>query len=257
MVLALLVSAVVLFSHPYVLTVLVAAWVMIATIEFLQLLRRAEIVLNRWLMVTLNLMTILSAYLQLLPGLLIVPIAVIFLTAIIARPPLPRIPVYGLFTLIYLGFLPAHLVLLRQFAWCHRYPAGLALFPLGLVWLSDTAAYVIGKVWGRRKLAPFLSPNKTVEGTFAGLITGALVSGLWLPQLPPFNSLPVWLMGLTGIGLSAVSQIGDLFESMFKRAIGVKDSATVLGQHGGFLDRADSQLFAIPAFYYLTLLIGK
>ncbi|MGB9742526.1 MAG: phosphatidate cytidylyltransferase [bacterium] len=255
--LTLLVSGVVLFLHPDVLTLLVAAWVIMATIEFQHLLVRADIVLNRWLLILLNTLTIISAHFNLLPGMLIVPIAIIFIGGILNRHPLPRIPVYNLFTVIYLGFLPAHLILLRQFAWHNKFSPWLVLFPFVLTWLSDTAAYAFGKLLGKRKLAPYLSPNKTVVGAISGLLTGALVSGLWLPRLQPFCLYPVWLLALAGIGLSAVGQLGDLFESIFKRAVGAKDSARTLGPHGGFLDRADSLLFAIPAFYYLTLLVGK
>jgi phosphatidate cytidylyltransferase len=255
--LALLVSAVILFLHPYVLTVLVAAWVLLATGEFLQLLSQSEILLNRWLLIILNLSITAAAYFQLLPGILIVMIAIVFIAATLMRPTLPRIPVYGLFTIIYLGFLPAHLILLRQLAWHHNLSPWLVLFPLVLTWLSDTAAYAVGKLLGKRKLAPYLSPKKTIEGAIAGLFTGVLVSALWLPRLEPFDAQPVWLAALAGIGLSALGQIGDLFESIFKRAVGAKDSATTLGPHGGFLDRADSLLFAIPAFYYLTRLLAK
>jgi|UniRef100_A0A7V3PV00 phosphatidate cytidylyltransferase len=255
--LALLVTGVILFLHPSVLTVLVAFWITMATIEFLQLLNKAGIILNRYLLVGINLLTLIAAYLGLLPEFLIIPIAIVFITAILAQPPLPRIPVYNLFTIIYLGFLPAHLILLRQFAAENHYPSTLVLFPLILTWLSDTAAYAVGKLFGKRKLAPALSPNKTFAGSFAALLISALVSGLCGQKLVPFSSQPFWLTALLGIAISAIGQLGDLFESLFKRAVGVKDSAQTLGQHGGFLDRADSLLFAIPAFYYLTRLVTK
>ncbi|MEN9979232.1 MAG: phosphatidate cytidylyltransferase [candidate division WOR-3 bacterium] len=255
--LALLVSFVILRLHPLVLAVLTGAWSILATLEFLNLLRRAEILLPNWLILMLEVLIMFSAYFQLLPEFLILTIAFLFITPLFFRSPLPRIPVYSLFTVIYLGYLPAHLILLRQFAGEKNYSAWLVLFPLALTWLSDTGAYAVGKILGRKKIAPRISPNKTLEGAIAGLATAAAVSSLWLPKLPPFSSQPFLIAPLTGIFLSAAGQTGDLFESIFKRAVDIKDSGRTLGEHGGFLDRVDSLLFALPAFYYLVLLIAR
>lgn len=258
-ILGLLVSAVILFGNhlPWLLTLFVCAWIALATIEFLNLLSRAEIGLNPLLLVPLNILIILAAHLNLLPGFLIAPIAAVFIAALARGPVLPRIPVYGLFTLIYLGFLPSHLILLRNLSEQKNYSSWLVFFPLILTWVSDTAAYAIGKILGRHKLAPALSPNKTLEGFIAGLFFSGILTALFLPHLNPFTDTPRWCLVIIGIGLSAIGQAGDIFESIFKRAVAVKDSAETLGAHGGFLDRADSLFFAIPAFYYLTILAGK
>ena len=112
---------------------------------------------------------------------------------------------------------------------------------------------VFGKLIGRHKLAPTLSPNKTVEGYVAGLVFSAILSAAYLHFLLPFAARPIWWLAVVGIGLGTVAQAGDLFESMFKRAVGVKDTSAALADHGGFLDRVDSLLFTIPAFYYLVL----
>ncbi len=258
-ILGLIVAGITLFSNhlPWLLTILVCAWTLLATIEFLRLLSRAEIVLNPYLLIPLNILIIIAAHLNLLPGFLIAPIAIVFIAALARTPALPRIPVYGLFTIIYLGFLPSHLILLRNLSSRENYSPWLILFPLILTWVSDTAAYAIGKIFGRHKLAPALSPNKTLEGFIAGLLFSALLAALWLVYLKPFTGAPRWWLAVIGIGLSAIGQAGDLFESLFKRAVAVKDSAETLGAHGGFLDRADSLLFTIPAFYYLAILTGK
>ncbi|MEO0080191.1 MAG: phosphatidate cytidylyltransferase [candidate division WOR-3 bacterium] len=254
-VLVLLVLAVIRFGTKELLAVLVAAWSVLATLEFLDLLRKADVILNRWLLCLLNLLIVAAGYLGLLPGFLIAPVGVVFLAAVAARETRPRNPVYGTFTLVYLGFLPAHLVMLKGLAEEQGLSFWLVLFPLVLTWINDTAAYFTGKIAGQRRLAPTISPNKTLEGFVAGILAAAMLSAIGLRRLEPFSASPVWWLGFIGIGLGALAQAGDLFESIFKRAVGIKDTSNVLGQHGGFLDRIDSLLFTIPAFYYLVRLL--
>lgn len=247
------VTVVVLLGPRAAVVALVALWSTLATLEFAGILARAEIRLNRPLICALNVATIVAAGFNWLPGFLIAPLMVALLSGIARREPRPRIPVYGSFTVIYLGFLPAHLVMLRNAA--DGLTPWLVFFPLALTWVNDTAAYAIGRLFGRHRLAPVISPNKTIEGLIAGLVASALLAGLWLSRLEPFSSRPVWWLATVGLGLSALGQAGDLFESLFKRAVGLKDSSTILGEHGGFLDRADSLLFVIPGFYYLLLAV--
>jgi phosphatidate cytidylyltransferase len=163
------------------------------------------------------------------------------------------VPVYGAFALIYVGFLPAHLVLLKDLTVSRCLSPWLVFFPLALTWANDTAGLVFGRLLGRHKLAPELSPNKTIEGYVAGLVFSAALSAVYLHFLQPFSSRPIWWLAAVGLGLGTLAQAGDLFESMFKRAVGVKDTSSALAAHGGFLDRVDSLLFTIPAFYYLVL----
>ena len=121
------------------------------------------------------------------------------------------------------------------------------LWMLGTVVVSDSAQYYAGRAFGRRKLAPAVSPAKTVEGAVGGLVAaavaGAIVGPRVLPDLAP----------LTGAGLGLVLAMagiaGDLFESLLKRGAGVKDSSALIPGHGGVLDRIDAQLFAAPVFY--------
>ncbi|MEO0081601.1 MAG: phosphatidate cytidylyltransferase [candidate division WOR-3 bacterium] len=234
-----------------VVTLVTAAWSVLATFEFVRLLRTAGVEVDPWLLGILNLSVAVAAWLGWLPHFLLAPIAVVLITAVTLRTPRPRIPVYGVFTIVYLGFLPAHLILLRRVCPIHTEHVWLAMFPLLLTWLNDTAGWGIGKLWGRRQLSPNLSPKKTWEGFIAGLVASAVFAAIFLMRFQVFASRHWLLLALFGIGLGALAQAGDLFESIFKRAIGVKDSSAILGEHGGFLDRVDSLLFTIPAWYYL------
>jgi phosphatidate cytidylyltransferase len=118
------------------------------------------------------------------------------------------------------------------------------LLLLGLVWIADSAAYFVGRAWGRRKLAPEISPGKSWEGAIGGtagalvyaIICGTFIEGLfWVPYL------------LAAALLAVLSIVGDLFESAVKRQAAVKDSGTLLPGHGGVLDRIDSATAALPA----------
>jgi len=122
----------------------------------------------------------------------------------------------------------------------------LLLFTVVLVWVGDSAAYFVGRGIGRWKMAPQISPNKTWEGAganFLGALFVAAVFGYW-SRIPPAHMLA---MGAAG---SVAGQLGDLFESTWKRSAGVKDSGTILPGHGGMLDRIDALILAAPAVWY-------
>jgi phosphatidate cytidylyltransferase len=125
-------------------------------------------------------------------------------------------------------------------------PQGLFLLML-TVFVSDTAQYYSGRTFGRRPLAPAISPKKTIEGAIGGVAAGALVMAVvgqwWLP------AVPAALRALLGVALVALGIAGDLFESMLKRSAGVKDSSALIPGHGGVLDRIDALLFAAPVYY--------
>ena len=132
----------------------------------------------------------------------------------------------------------------------------LLLLPVLVTWAADTCAYFAGKTLGRRKLAPHISPGKTVEGSVAGL-SGAVVMGFavgfLLDGYPNFPIVPA-TGALIGLLLGIAGQLGDLAESRLKREAGVKDSGSILPGHGGMLDRFDALFFTIPLAYGLIVM---
>lgn len=127
------------------------------------------------------------------------------------------------------------------------------LFTLALVWAADTGAFFAGKWLGRVPLAPRVSPKKTWEGVIGGITTAALVAWIAAPYLPV---APGWPFVLTCVAVAALSVVGDLTESMLKRAVGLKDSGGVFPGHGGMLDRIDSVTAAAPALVFALIGLG-
>ncbi|NPA92864.1 MAG: phosphatidate cytidylyltransferase [Chloroflexi bacterium] len=157
---------------------------------------------------------------------------------------------------VYLGFLGAYMVSLRQL------PAGAwwVLLALPVIWIADSGAYFVGRAWGKHKLSPRLSPKKTWEGYLAGVLTGTiagavlawvypLLAGQAIAGMTPFEG------AVLGLLISALAPLGDLGESMFKRQAGVKDSGHLLPGHGGAFDRVDSWLWAGVLAYYFVLFV--
>jgi phosphatidate cytidylyltransferase len=124
------------------------------------------------------------------------------------------------------------------------------LFTLALVWAADTGAFFAGRWLGRVPLAPRVSPKKTWEGVFGGMLAGAIVS--WLAARYVF-AVEVWPFVATSVAVAAISIVGDLTESMLKRAVGLKDSGSVFPGHGGMLDRIDSVTAAAPALAFALI----
>jgi phosphatidate cytidylyltransferase len=118
---------------------------------------------------------------------------------------------------------------------------------LVMIAVSDSGQYYCGRAFGRRKLAPSVSPAKTVEGAVGGVLIAAVVGALTGPWALP-DVAPLAAAGLT-LALVLAGIVGDLFESLLKRSAGVKDSSHLIPGHGGVLDRIDSHLFAAPVFY--------
>ena len=125
------------------------------------------------------------------------------------------------------------------------------LYAFLVVWLTDTGAYIFGRLMGKHKLWPVISPNKTIEGFIGGLICSLIVPIVML-FFVDFN-LNIWLLLLVTIILSIFGQLGDLVESGFKRHFGVKDSGRILPGHGGILDRFDSFMFVLPLLNILLI----
>ncbi len=119
---------------------------------------------------------------------------------------------------------------------------------LVLIWLSDTGAYIVGSQWGKRKLMPKVSPNKTVEG-FLGSLIAALIGGLIMSKLTPINNTDWWI--IISLVIWLIGSLGDLVQSSVKRKYGVKDTGTILPGHGGLWDRFDSLILVIPVVLFL------
>lgn len=152
----------------------------------------------------------------------------------------------------WIGFGLAHLLLLRD---VHHHGRLLAFTVLLTVWAADTFAYFGGRLIGRHKMAPTLSPGKTWEGFVIGSIAGVFVSFVALYDTR-HTYLRVWEALVLGGVIVLAAVVGDLFESMLKRDMQVKDTGSLLGGHGGVVDRIDALLFAGPAAYYLILGLG-
>ena len=149
--------------------------------------------------------------------------------------------------LVYMGWIGAYLVKLREL------PNGLWWFFLILpaAWFADSGAYFIGKRFGKHKLSPRLSPNKTWEGYWGGVIfgtmSGVLFAWLWRENL----NITLLNGALIGFILASLTTLGDLGESMIKRQSGIKDSSNILPGHGGIFDRIDTWIWAASMGYYL------
>ena len=150
---------------------------------------------------------------------------------------------------LWIGIPLAHAVLLRELP---DHGAALLIDVLVGTFVADTAAYATGRMFGSHKIAPNLSPNKTVEGLIGGFVIGTM--GFWFAGL-----YQDWLSGvdalMIGAAVAAVAPIGDLFESMLKRDLGTKDTGTLFGPHGGILDRLDAVFFTVVIGYYLSVAV--
>jgi len=190
---------------------------------------------------------------------IILPTLLATLVCIISVPLLSRSPLeqslrdgaMTMFGVLYLGLTLGTLSMTRLL------PLGewLIFFLLLVTWASDTGAYLVGTLYGRHRLAPTISPKKTVEGLVGGLIA-AIIAGYaarwwFLPELSGLDCLILATL-LTIAGLW-----GDLTESAMKRSVGMKDSGGILPGHGGMLDRLDSLLFAAPVFYYYVTMASR
>jgi phosphatidate cytidylyltransferase len=154
-----------------------------------------------------------------------------------------------LFGVLWIGLPFVHAVLLRELP----HGDGLIVDVLVATFFGDTAAYFGGRIYGRTPLAPAISPSKTLEGLMAGVIGGTLA--FWFAGL-----YQDWLSGADALVIGALvamtAPVGDLFESLVKRDLGVKDTGRFFGAHGGVLDRLDAVMFTVVVGYYASLALG-
>jgi phosphatidate cytidylyltransferase len=152
--------------------------------------------------------------------------------------------------ILWVGLALVHAIFLREL----DHGGALILDTLFAVFLGDTCAYFAGREFGRTRLAPRISPNKTMEGLIAGILGATFI--FWFFGLAYHHE---WFAGndrlWIGAAIAVAAPVGDLFESMLKRDLGVKDTGRFFGSHGGVLDRLDAALFALPAAYYASLAV--
>jgi phosphatidate cytidylyltransferase len=178
-------------------------------------------------------------------GVLVATLPVLFLVVIARGSGHATVAIAGtLLGVFWIGLAATHAMLLRELP----HGNGVVIDVLLGTFIGDTGAYIGGRLFGRRPLAPSISPNKTVEGLFCGALAAILavfVAGGFQTWMTQGNAL------LLGLAVAVFGPIGDLFESVVKRDSGVKDAGTLFGPHGGVLDRADAALFTLVAGYYV------
>ena len=176
---------------------------------------------------------------------LVVSLVVVFVISISDHQPtsLPGLAIVIL-GLVWIGLAFAHAIMLRELT----HGSAIVFLVLIATFITDTGAYFGGRAFGRRPLAPRISPAKTIEGLLIGIVAGtaaAWFTGLYFDWLSGVDAL------ILGFSVALVAPLGDLFESYVKREAGVKDSGTIFGAHGGVLDRLDAVCFSIVAGYYV------
>jgi len=157
---------------------------------------------------------------------------------------------------VYIGWIGGYLLDLRNL------PEGGWWFMLVMfcIWGGDSGAYSIGRAYGKHKIAPRLSPNKSWEGYIASVFSGAAIGAFYVWVFHTFGAftgdITLWQGAVMGLLLGALPTLGDLGESMMKRQSGIKDSSDIIPGHGGFFDRIDSWLFgAVIGYYFITLFV--
>ncbi|MGH9519158.1 MAG: phosphatidate cytidylyltransferase [Terriglobales bacterium] len=249
LVLAPAVVALTIWAPPSLFAALVAALAVLAVLEFYALAAQLQAKPYRWLGAIATAAVVL--HLELAPAKVIVPLVaalLAFLLRALFRPDRSSSSFAdaGSTTLgfLYLGLLLGLTGALRTL-WGARW----LLFLLAAVWAGDVAALYVGKLLGRHKMAPRVSPGKTWEGAAGSFVVAGLVGlgfGFW------FQHQPLRFLFL-GLAINVAAQFGDLAESLLKRAAGAKDSGALLPGHGGVLDRIDAMLFAAPVLWFYLL----
>lgn len=246
-----IVVAVVWFCEPWVWTLLIAAWGMGAAWEFYQIIRKSKgLAPMRTFGLIWVFLFIISPHANTIPFVQKVQPASLLLTTAVLIPLIILLWRRGkenafinwawtIGGILYIGWLSSYFVSLRLLDSDHGGWVFLALF---CTFASDIFAYLFGRTFGKHKMAPYISPNKSWEGAAAGVV-GSIVLSLLVVN---FFDLPLnnWQAAVLGGLVSIFGQLGDLVKSLFKRNMQVKDSGHVLPGHGGFLDRMDSLAFA-------------
>jgi len=258
------VLAVLVAAPPWAWALLVALAATVALLEFYRLIEAAGWIVPRPAGVGLFLAFVTAAHLASLLALVVLTGVTLLALPTLVMFASPREAVLlassasSVFATLYVALGAGAMVGLRAIGWQP------VVFLLAIVWAGDSAAYYVGRRWGKRKLAPVVSPKKTWEGLWgqlgAGLAFGA-VAALLLTRSASgesgASSAPRTLFLGAGLGLvvSVVAVVGDLLESTFKRSCAVKDSGGLLPGHGGLLDRLDSLLYASPVLLFALAVV--
>jgi phosphatidate cytidylyltransferase len=239
--------------------IILGAATLFACDEYLRLARNADIIVGRWLVLILIGTLLVVSWMLDGSGFVFAAAAslVIVPTVRLARPEAPEGSLAGVavecFAVLYLGTTAVCLGWIRL--WPDE-PNGMKMlfFFLATIWVGDSGAYYVGKNFGRHKMSPKISPNKTFEGLAGSIVTtyAAAAAAAWVLDL---GLSAVHVVALATI-LVAAAPLGDLVESLFKRDSGIKDSSNLLPGHGGFLDRTDSLFYAAPPVLGYLVLTG-
>jgi phosphatidate cytidylyltransferase len=253
---------------PVVFNLLVIGFMIIGMVEFFGVARSRGLVPHRFVGILCAVAISLVAWTGRPVSMLYALVAsmIVIYTVAMARNSRDAMANIGvtIFGIFYVGWFCSHVILLRRLpldgdgTGIDLGGAGYVIMLLILLWLGDGGAFFAGIGWGRHKLLPAISPNKTIEGAVGGLIltiVGAVLiqdAGRILTTFGILLFPDVSYTGcvLVGTGIAVAGQIGDLCESYIKRDAGVKDTGNLFPGHGGFLDRFDSLLFSAPLFYY-------
>lgn len=250
------------YAHPRLFFILINGIIILGLLEFYSLVKKAAEVRPSFILgIILSLFISFYVYefelnsLSLglvsakLMAIIIFFIPLLFLAKFFCKDFKKAVPEIALtfFGILYIGWMLFHLVLIKEVADGNKF-----LFLVFVItWMTDIGAYLIGTKWGRHKLTLYLSPNKTIEGSLAGLAFAICSTFIFKWVFLPSVDLPSALALALIVSISG--QLGDLCESLIKRAAGVKDSGTLIPGHGGVLDVFDSLIFSAPAaFYYLV-----
>ena len=255
------VLAVLVAAPPWAWALLVALAATVALLEFFRLIETAGWIVPKPAGVVLFLAIVAAAHLASLLALVVLTGVTLLALPTLVMFASPREAVLlassasSVFATLYVALGAGAMIGLRAIGWQP------VVFLLAIVWAGDSAAYYAGRRWGKRKLAPVVSPKKTWEGLWgqlgAGPAFGAAAALLLFPSAAAANGAPRTLLLGAALGLlvSVVAVIGDLLESTFKRSCAVKDSGGLLPGHGGLLDRLDSLLYASPVLLFVLALV--
>jgi phosphatidate cytidylyltransferase len=245
------------YSSDLVYFIVVQALILAALWEFYNLASRRKHAPQRFLGFALALIIAFSFYFEAFP-LDLALFAALFLCGVyyvlsinkveklLSFPPSIALTFFGA---VIVSYTLNYFIYLRE-----EYSSLWIYFLLSFIFIGDTGAYLVGKAFGRHKLAPMASPHKTWEGSVGGIVFaclgGAAAQQIFLPEAV------LWKAVVFAFVVHAVAQLSDPLESLFKRAAGVKDSSNILPGHGGFFDRIDSLMLAAPFYYYMLKYIG-